>query len=130
MQLSSGSRSSPRRSRARRSRVMPSPGEDVVETGDLVQQGAVHVGCEPAWEWAGQARNVGGEQEAPFGPLGPSPEGDVVEQVADGEHAGVHDACRDSLVASETTAPVPGAVPHQELLDVGTFELTQRLHVG
>ena len=95
-----------------------------------MQQRGVDVRRQTAWQGARQAGNIGGEHQAAFGPLRPSPQGDVVEQVAQREHAGVHDAGRHLLVTSESAPPSSRAVPHQELLDLGALEQAQRADLG
>lgn len=74
---------------------------------------------------SGRGRDVGGEHEPVFGPLCPSPQGDVVEEVPEREHRAVHHRRRHSVIPGDATAPVPCSVPDQEFLDVAALELGQ-----
>lgn len=70
--------------------------------------------------------DVRGKQQPPRGGIGPVPGGDVIEQVPDGQHGGVHDGRGDrpagSLAAGPPAAPLPTAVVEQERLNVLTFQ--------
>ncbi len=63
------------------------------------------------------------------GPITPSPQCDVVEEVPQCENGGVDDRCRHRPVPGEASPPGAGAVPDQELLDVDSFEVGQSGHV-
>jgi hypothetical protein len=107
----------------------PAASEGVVEVADGGQQRGVIVGWQGTGQGPGQAGHVDGEQQLASGPVGPSPQGDVVEEAAQCEHGGVCDAGRHLLVAGDTAPPSAGAVDREEAFDVAAVELRQRGHL-
>jgi len=85
------------------------------------------------WQGAGQRPvqpgNVGGEQQPPGWPLGPAPQGQVVEEAAQVDDGPLADHRRDGLVAGDPAAPGPLVVVGQESLDVLAGELGQAADV-
>ena len=99
-------------------------------SADGGHQRGVGIGGERARQRPWQAGHVAGEDQPALGPVGPSPQGDVIEEVPDGQHGAVHGWGRDTLVAGDPAAPGAGAVPGQERFDVAAFELGERGEVG
>jgi hypothetical protein len=55
--------------------------------------------------------------------FGPSPEGDVIEEVAQSEHRAVHDRRRHLLISGGAVPPSACVVPHQGLFNAVPVEL-------
>src|SRR5262249_32290961 len=76
-----------------------------------------------------QPGDVRGEQQPPGWPLGPAPQGQVVEEAAQVDDGPLADRRGDGLVAGEAAAPGPLVVVSQEPLDVLAGELGQAADV-
>jgi len=90
-----------------------SAGEAVLQPGHLSHEGGVRIRSQAPGQGARQLGHVVGEQQASLRTLGPAPQGDVVEEVANGQHAGVDDAGRDLAVPCHSPPPRPAAVPDE-----------------
>src|SRR5262249_61566843 len=67
----------------------------------------------------------GRAERPPRRPLGPAPQGQVVEEAAQVDHGPLADRGRDGLVAGEAAAPGPLVVVGQETLGVLAGEVGQ-----
>ena len=101
-------------------------GEQIIEARRCGHQRSVGVRGKRPGQRPWQAGHVTGEDQPALGPVGPSPQGDVVQEVPDGQHGSVHGCGRNPLVAGNPAAPGPGRIPGQEGFDVVTFKLGER----
>ena len=126
MQPSSRSRHSPRRSPERRSSRIAERANRSSRRAAAAIRAASASGASARGSGRGRRGTSLAKIEPALGLVGPSPQGDVVEEVPDGQHGAVHGRGRDALVAGDPAAPGPGPVPGKEGFDVVAFELGDR----
>lgn len=108
----------------------PEAGEDVAEPGDGGHEVAVGIGGEGPGQGPIETGHVGAEQERPWGPLGPAPDGEVLEEGPQVHHRALRRRERHRRGAGHAAAPGPAVVPGQEAFEVRPFELLEPTHRG